>query len=141
VRSRTSYGTAIFILGTDTNIEIARYVHSHLKATFKTLFKAYKLKTGCPATSRQSYYLGLYKGLSAQLTETKKNVEQETGLVLVKDSALSDFKDGQFSRLTKSRARFTDRDGSARAAGHTDGGNIRISKGIESRGPRGMLLA
>ena len=132
--------TKTYILGTDTNVQIATYVYGYLKITYKKLFKEYKKVTGCPASARQSYYCGLMQGLSEQLAKTRKQTEQETGLVVVRDSGLEKYMRDAFPRLKSKSSSTSIRDKTALNTGRKDGEKIRISKGIQSSGESGLLL-
>ena len=132
--------TVTYILGTDTNVQIATYVHGYLKATFKSLFKAYKKETGCKANARQSYYFGLLDGISSQFEKTKKKVEQKEGLVVVEDKKLKSFLMTAFPRLKTRTQGVPNRDQDATQAGIEHGKEVRISRGISSNGQGGLYL-
>jgi len=140
INSKRVATTTIFILGTDTNVQIATYVYGYLKNTFKSLFKQYKKETGCPANVKQSYYAGLYDGLKIQLEATKVKVEQKEGLVLVDDKKLARYMAGAFDNLKTQTSRWTVRDSQAVQDGTEQGKNIRIARGIESNGQAGLCL-
>lgn len=139
-RSRVENKTTIYVLGTDTNVQIATYVYSYLKLTFKSLFSDYKKTTGCKANARQSYYSGLFDGICEQLEKTKRTVEQKEGLVVVDDKALQRYTLGAFKNLKTRSSSYALRDGQAVKEGAKDGKNIRISKGISSNGKAGLFL-
>jgi hypothetical protein len=85
---RAQYQKTIKLVGTAENCQIASYIFSYLNDAFPKLWNEYKLKTGADVTRKVSYYMGLAKGISIMLDETKWRVEKETGLVLVKDKDL-----------------------------------------------------
>jgi hypothetical protein len=133
--------TSVYIMGTETNVAIATYVYGYLKSTFKSLYKVYKKETGSLSHAPSSYYAGLHKGLKAQLSETKKKVEQKAGLVLVPDAGLSRYMTKEFPSTRSSKSRSSIRDRDAFSSGKEAGRNIRISRGISSTGSKGLYLA
>lgn len=140
VRSRQYGKTSLSVLGTKTNVEIAVYVHSYLTIQFESLWKAYKARTGVDASAKQSYWMGLFRGLDTQLSAQRVAVQRETGLVVVKDMGLEKFKASQFNRLTKStKTNVNIKDGAALAAGREDGAKLRITKAMHSSGSGGTL--
>jgi hypothetical protein len=141
IRSRRYGKSTISVLGTKTNVEIAVYVHSYLTIQFESLWKAYKARTGVDASAKQSYWMGLFRGLDAQLSAQRAAVQRETGLVVVKDMGLEKFKASQFNQLTKSaKTNVNIKDTNAMAAGREDGAKMRITKAMHSSGS-GQTLA
>jgi len=137
---RRTRKTVTFILGSDTNVQIASYVFGYLKRTFKNLWVAYKKETGCKANVKQSFYYGLETGLLEQLQATRKKVETEQGLVLVPDTKLKSFMDDAFNNLKSSKSKINLNNQQAIDDGSDQGKNIRISRGIESKGKAGLYL-
>jgi len=140
VNRRTVGKKVTFIIGSETNVQVATYVHGYLKNTFKSLFSAYRKETGCPANYRQSYYMGLFNGLKEQLTKTKTNTEASVGLVLVPDQELNTYMEELFPNLKSSKNSVPLRSGQAVSDGRAEGQRLRISRGIESRGEQGLSL-
>jgi hypothetical protein len=118
-------------LGQAHNVEIAKFVRDFLTRSFKDLFAAYRKANKAPASGRESFYLGLYKGLHGQLKSTLKQVEQETGLVVVEDAGLDEFINDAFNKLkSKAVSVRNANDADALAAGAEEGKNLRIARGL-----------
>lgn len=128
---RNNYEECYMIFGQPHNVEIATYMIDFLTRAFKDSFKAYRKSTGAPVGHKGSYYHGLWQGLREQLLESQKSVEQETGLVVVKDKDLADFMSDALNGNVKSKSLSTNvRSGEAMAAGSEKGKNMTLSKGI-----------
>lgn len=82
------YTTKIFMVGTKSNVQIAAYVHGFLISKFRELWLVYKRQNQLGENLRQSYYLGLTRGLLDKLESQKNRIQNERGLVLVKDPQL-----------------------------------------------------
>lgn len=123
--------TRIHILGKKSNVEVATYVYQYLTRAFKTLWTQYKAEHGCPSNYKQAFYLGLHTGLCNQLEQTKKDVEQETGLVVVKDADLADFVASTLGKTRSVSSKAAIRDRGAVQAGTEAGKNIRIRRGLD----------
>lgn len=125
-----TYVVYLFI-GKPHNVKIAQFVKDFLTRAFKDLFEQYKKQTGAENRSRDSYYAGLYKGLCEQLKATQKQVEDETGLVVVEDPGLDKHINDMFNKL-KSRDISTNvHDPEAIKAGTEDGKKLRIARGLD----------
>lgn len=122
----------VTLFGTSENIEIAGYTYQFLSNSFKRLWKQYQLETGATASSKQSYMLGLWRGITSQLKESRQSVEQETGLVVVKDHGIAKYQQSKIGRTQNSSSKVSARDSSATASGTAAGKNLRISRGIGS---------
>lgn len=132
VKSRKNRRTVITILGTPENVEVAKYVFEFLSRTFR---KLWEIDSACfLADHKQSYYSGLRTGLNEKLRETKRNVEQETGLVLVKDNGITKYMNQKFNNLRAGRRNYNyTGDQASRATGIDRGRNINIARGIGER--------
>lgn len=128
--SKSRRRTLTFV-GTKTNIEIAEYIYKFLMTEFRMMWKTYKIESNTNERSRQSYYLGLFNGLHAQLRARRIAVETETGLVVVKDKGLSRHIEKNFGKLKKTATKVADRDASARAAGFEQGKTMQIRRGLD----------
>jgi hypothetical protein len=134
VTSRKICTKSLRFLGKKDNVEVAVYVYGFLSNKFQELWLEYKKTSGAPASHKQSYWLGLYQGLNSQLLSQRKKVEQEEGLVLVKDKGLDLFRDQQYPNLKKGSNSSFNAYGDSISAGKQDGVNIRISKAMHSNG-------
>ena len=119
----------VTIIGEKHNVMIAEYVLEFLTRAFQEGFKEYRKKTGCPLSSRKSYYYGVFAGLHKKLKESRVTVQQETGLVLVEDADLDKHIEDNFN-TTSQREKNTFSDKQAVMQGMEDGKNINIARGM-----------
>lgn len=132
------YGTKktaaqVWFVGKKTNVQVASYIFNFLVQKYRQLWKQYQLESGAPNESKASYYQGLTNGLDSQLEKTKKKVEQETALVVVRDPNL-DKQVQRFHDKTKNASGPNGgNDYDAYMDGRIEGRNIKISRGIEDR--------
>ncbi len=90
--ARTRYKKTFQILGTKENAQIANYIFHYLDRVYPELWKdVYERNANLKPNDKQSYFDGLTEGISILLEETKMRVEEEYGLVLVKDPKLQKF--------------------------------------------------
>ena len=126
------YNRKVHILGTKSNVEVAIYTYVFIRTKFNALWLQYKRDTGAKQSARGSYLYGLYKGLRNKLYDTRQEVQQETGLIVVDDKDLASYVDQEFGQLKSSRMRHRTRDSSAVRAGYNAGRNMNINKGMTS---------
>lgn len=131
-RDRRAGKTIFIILGEETNVAVARYVYEFLHRAFKDLWKQYQKETGAKSGSKQSYYMGLYKGLQEQFKAKHREVVTDRGLILVKDGDLERFVKDNFDRLRSSSQKVNLNDARAKEQGFEKGKSLHISRGIES---------
>lgn len=129
----------IVLFGTKTNVKIAHYVFDYLSQVYQRLWLEYKRENGLGEKSRKSYYQGLTNGLTVKLYTIRQSVQQERGLVLVKDPKLDE-------RTKKVKSHHNpykhEEDPDAEDAGFEAGQEIQISKPIEHKeGYSGKVLA
>jgi polyhydroxyalkanoate synthesis regulator phasin len=120
------------IFGQPHNVIIAKYVRDFLTRSFRDLFLKYKKESGRKDASRNSFYLGVFKGLHEQLKSARMGAEEETGLVVVKDSNLHQFiQDSLNGKLKSVPSKIAvQTDGHALNAGYEEGRNMRIAMGL-----------
>ena len=124
VDGRRKYRKHMMMAGTATNIAIAEYVFAFLSTSYLSLWLKYKRENKASEAQRVSYYSGLTAGLEEKLKATIAKVENEMGLVVVKDPNIMSEMFGRVKTVsTKVRI-----DGAAQAAGQQDGKNINIAK-------------
>lgn len=117
----------IRFVGKKVNCEIANHAFIYLDGTYLNLWDKYRAKTGAGRSERNSYFLGLTLGLGEVLKQTKWNIEQEMGLVLVADPAL----EAKADEITKGKCYSQapkQYDDKVVAQGIADGTKIRIRK-------------
>ena len=140
-------GMTMVLLGRKDKITIAEYVQNFLNREFMNLWRAYYSASGCDLSARDSYLMGLHRGLSGKLSNEQKAVETEKlsnqtaetqscfALMVRNESeqlakAVKDF----FPRLrhatkTKFNGSF---DGDALANGSVDGAKINLRPSLSS---------
>ena len=123
----------IRFFGTKSNVQIAMYVNDFLGQSFQELWLKYKNETGCSEKSRKSYYRGLEIGLACKLDETRKKVEQERGLMVIRDPKLAERTQDMKSHKSN---HVPLRDVMAQISGTQDGMQIKISKGLNGKNPK-----
>ena len=139
VQTRINKKLTLHILGDLTNVQIGTYTYQFLQRKFKELWLEYKRQTNCGCSAKQSYYYGLYTGLVDQLDIQRAKIIKEkesnsTALVVVNNVLIKYLKD-QYPHLTERNSGHVPiNDRNAVTAGNTDGKNIRIQRGIESKG-------
>lgn len=119
------------MIGTESNIEIAKYVYDYLTFTFNHLWKEYKKETLCHVSAKKSFIYGLYYGLRDKLAEQQRNVLNEYGLVVVPNQALNDYMSTLNLKTKKSNN--NNYNSNAANAGKSLGSNININKGVTSK--------
>lgn len=70
-------GRSMILIGTKDNIELGEYINSYLNETFLSLWRNEYAKGMLDLRERESYLLGIEKGLSDKLTNEQTNVETE----------------------------------------------------------------
>lgn len=125
------YVTQLRIVGTESNIEVAKYVHDYLMHTFKALWNDYKKLNKADIKLRKGFIWGLFHGLNEKLSEQKKKVENEMGLVVVPDHGLTRFMNSTLNLKSGRRDTFSNNMG-AFNAGKERGRNINIARGLDN---------
>lgn len=74
---KKSHQRRISLVGKTSDIQIGTYVYTYLNDTFFRLWREYKDKVGAQTDQRNSYFYGLYHGLSDKLTEKAKETEKQ----------------------------------------------------------------
>lgn len=135
----------LLFLGTKENIEIAMFVRDFLKNSFKSLYKSENVKQAWRGKNKNSFYLGLYKGLNEQFEAQRKKAVDEAqagNALMVVDKALVRFMNKEHSDLkSKSAARINNRNADAVENGKEHGRNLNIARGVNSANKGGATLA
>ena len=122
---------SLVLIGTATNTKIATFVYEFLSRKYIQLWADHKKKTGCPGSFKTAYFAGLTKGLREQLKVTRTQVQEEKGLVIVKDPGLTKFMENM--KLSKTQpSKLNKMDAATYQAGVEMGKNLRIAQGLES---------
>jgi hypothetical protein len=69
-------GRKVWFIGKQENIDFAKFLYSYLENTFFRLWYNYYAKNPHAKNARESYFLGLWQGLTAKLKEAKAKIEQ-----------------------------------------------------------------
>lgn len=129
-RRRNCYDTHINLIGTPANVEVAHYVYAFLVHTFKELWKAHQKETKKDIRYRTPFMLGLRSGLWDKLEETRYKVQNEMGLVVVKDPALEKHM-VEVLKIKGAKAETKNtRDYETELAGMEQGKKIQIAKAV-----------
>lgn len=127
--------TSMNLVGTRVNVEIAIYVRDFLITKFRDLWRQFQEDHDGEVCSeekyRQEYYRGLSDGLDKKLSATRVRVQEETGLVLVRDSVLH--RVVKQMKLVKVRGLTGSRDDDVYDVGVDHGEQIEINKGVENK--------
>lgn len=130
VKSSRREGNYMSIVGEKANVKIAVHMRTYLTNVFKVLWKEYKKETGCPNNSRQSFYMGLWKGFSAKMDEQRKETEERYDMVLVDDPKVAEKVMEIFGKTTRgSKRRVNSGDDSATSAGYAQGQRLNVNSG------------
>lgn len=133
-KKRLRQGTTVCLIGEATNVQVAAYVRSFLINSFKRLWNEYRKSTGAESSSKRAYYLGLTRGLEAQLQATRSSIQADRQMVLVKDPNIEKYKRELFTNIKTVSFNPIRLDGNAMSAGAEAGKSLRISRGIEHKG-------
>lgn len=86
--ARRQKAKTIKLVGMPENCKIAAYVFDYLNALYPKLWIEYRKVNNVSPKARLSYYEGLTIGIMEKLKEARWKVQNETGLVVVKDMNL-----------------------------------------------------
>jgi hypothetical protein len=132
-------GTVLEVCGTDTNLEMASYVHDFLLRSAEHLWSAHRRTAGLRGDAhRRSFLVGVMRGFLEKL-ETQREEDRKEGLVLRHDRGLGDYLRQRYPRQRSIRS-------TARAnpaafhEGQKAGRSIVLSKPIATTAQRGHTL-
>lgn len=126
---RSKYKRQTRIVGTQSNVEIAKYVYEYLYFTYNDLWKQYKKATGCSASAKNSYFAGLTEGIKETLKASEQKVCNEMGLTIVPDAGIKRYMDENLKLRSRGVSTIR-RDASAEEAGREHGKNVKIARGL-----------
>ena len=125
------------IAGRESDVQVARYVYVFLVNTYKELFlsELAKFPKGSMSrkefiTGKQHFYEGIADGISSTLDKMKTSIEQEYGLVIVKDPNLIEENYVKGIRVINKRYRSNPE---AYARGKELGSKVSINKPIANQ--------
>ena len=126
-------GQILEICGRRENLEMAEFVHAFLSRTIERLWTEHKKAKGIRSNKdRRTFLAGAVAGFDAKLRE-KGAIAQREGLVWTGDAQAKAFMSRRYPRTT-STSYADPRNRSAYADGHNAGGNIVLSRPVESSG-------
>lgn len=127
------------ILGTQTNLELAHYVHDFLHRESEALWRQAQIKlTDRGRSAQREYRAGVLLGFRDKL-RSERQASQERGLVWVGDPQLGTFYRERYPRVSSMRSAgvgHTD----AHNAGRSAGQQLTLHRGVTATGPGGRLL-
>jgi len=138
----------ITIIGEPHNIEMVKYICSHLVPKIKQLrLQRWKEYNGYEKTNafKRGYYRGAVQGINAKLVEQRDNDKSKytglQGLIVLSDALVDEKMAELFSNLTNGGRSRSLSGASGAMAGYKDGKNMNINKGVgASDSSSGRLL-
>ncbi len=125
------------LLGSDTNLDLAHYVHDFLYNACQRLWKE-QARQHSGRTARREFAAGVLLGFRDKLRAERK-VSQDRGLVWIGDRGLEEFVAAEHPHL-RSMTRSTVGHTSALSAGRAAGQELRLHRGVHSSTHSGKLL-
>ena len=125
------------LLGTETNLELAHYVHDFLHHACSRLWQQ-RSQDHAGRGARREFETGVLLGFRDKLRAERK-ISRESGLVWVGDRGLDDFVAAEHPRL-RSMARGTVGQTAALSAGRAAGQELRLHRAVHSTTSAGKLL-
>ena len=119
------FSTIIF--GSPSNVEVAKYVHTFLKSAIHALWLSYKRENNASMRAKNSFILGVIKGLHDKLQESAKKFEQQYGIIPVNAAMVESRKNKNLKHSNTA----VNRDEDASAAGYHAGKNLNIAPGLK----------
>jgi hypothetical protein len=119
----------LFMVGSDTNLAVGKYIYVFLDRIFPELWRKYhRLNRRSRA---ENYYAGLHYGLDEQLGFARRRVENDTGLVVAGDPNLPGAVRRLVGNTVKEQQRNNARPSRAMNAGYRDGKNLKIRSALD----------
>ena len=129
IKSRNFQGKFITIVGEKNNVKTAQHMKVYLTNVFKVLWSDYRAKTGCPNKSKQSFYMGLFRGFSEKMREQRKESEIKFEMVLVNDPKVESKVTEMFGKVSNTTRRVNTGDGAALSEGKNQGRKLNVNSG------------
>ena len=132
-------GHVLEICGTTANLEMAAYVHSFLIHTAASLWRSHRRERGIRGNrDRRTYVAGVMAGFRDKLLEEKR-LNQERGLVWVRDADLHGFYRRRHPHIQHTRYAGNART-EAHAEGRAAGRRIELHRPVGASGANGPKL-
>lgn len=129
----------IVFVGKKENVDVALYVRSFLEHTFKRLYKLENESQGWKGKHRESFYLGLYKGLKEKLEKQRQAIDTDNKLIVI-NKTLADHVYNNISNLKTAQHRIKASNRDAVENGFNHGKNLNISKGLGEKNQSNVFL-
>jgi hypothetical protein len=127
------------LMGSETNLELAHYVHDFLHRECDTLWQRGQTHLGASdRSSKREFKAGVLMGFRDKLRSERK-VSAERGLVWVADPGLVEYTRERYPRLTTMSGSGISHS-SALSAGREAGSKLTVHKGVSQHSARGRLL-
>ena len=151
LRDRRDGCSSIALIGSVADVALARWVYEFLSGAFVRLWRDYQRREGVGVRHRESYYRGLFRGLTIKLEagkqENRDAFTAATGgdyelMIASKDARLEAWLKDAFDNLRKGR---TNKLGEiehpeAFLSGREDGRSLEIFKPLDTSESRGLVL-
>ncbi len=132
-------GTVLEVIGSETNVALAAYVHDFLLHTGDALWRAHKREKGIRGDKdRRTFLAGVMRGFRDKL-ETERKTSEATGLVWVGDPGLDRFFRKRHPRVHRVKSTGRERTGAfheGRAAGKNIVLHRPLEQGAAGAGPK-----
>ncbi len=137
--TRSARGRILELCGSESNLDIAAYVHEYVLRTGESLWRQHKRRQGITADrDRRAFLEGVMVGFWEQLEDQAEESEQR-GLVWLGDPGLQDFFGRRHPRVRRT-ASSPMRSNAAHHAGRAAGRELVVHKGVEVGDDRGLRL-
>ncbi len=138
---KTKSGSSMQVYGSDSNLEMAAYVHSFLSRLIEDLWRQHKKRQKLRSNSERRRYLeGILSGFRAKLRAQEKELAQEEGLVWTGDPQLREFY-RWVNPSIRSRGYGTQAPSASFAAGYAEGKNVTLRRPLrQDKGSFGGYL-
>jgi hypothetical protein len=127
---RAQYVRTIRMVGTPSNVAVAKYVFEYLSDTYRRLWKQFKAEHKLSESAKYSYFIGLTEGIRDRLEAVKVKVENEMGLVVVDDVKLADHMSKM--NLKNRSVQPLYRNQTVESHGYSHGQKVQIARAIDS---------
>ena len=136
----------LVFIGVGQDVEVASYTYQVLEKTIRRLAKAYlqgRDDLDNPTVrerARRSYYLGAARAVGQTLVRQAKATPATTGALVVVKDQLIERKISEMGPLRTPQNRQSSIESDAYNAGHTDGYDISMNKGLKEKGRQNLRI-
>ena len=136
----------LVFVGVGQDVEVSSYTYQVLEMTIRRLAKSYLQgrndldNTTVRERVRRSYYLGAARAVTQMLARQAKETPATTGALVVVKDQLIERKMSELGPIRKTQSRQSSVESDAYQAGHTDGYNIALNKGLKDKGRQNLRI-